>query len=114
MPSKYRNVPTVVNGIKFSSKAEAKRYGELMVLQRAGMIDKLSLQPSLPLTVGDMLVCRYVADFYYIENGRQIWEDVKSPASRTPVYMLKRKLVRAIHGIEIREIGPVKSKRKRK
>jgi hypothetical protein len=48
------------------------------------------------------LICTYVADFKYLENGKEVVEDVKG--FKTPVYKLKKKLVEAIYGIEIIEI----------
>lgn len=46
--------------------------------------------------------CAYYADFVYFENGERIVEDVKGV--RTEAYKIKRKLMRWIHGIEIREV----------
>jgi hypothetical protein len=51
--------------------------------------------------VNGVLVCTYVGDFDYWENGEYIVEDVKG--FLTPVFKLKRKLVKALHGITIRE-----------
>lgn len=98
---KYRNVPTEVGGIKFASKREAFRYCELKLLQKAGEIRDLKLQPRYPLVVDGELVCTFVGDFDYIEtkSGRLITEDSKG--HRTPVFDLKFKLFRAIHKREI-------------
>lgn len=96
---------TVVDGIKFASKAEAARYGELKLMQRAGEISDLKVQPRFPLVVNGIQVAAYVADFRYLDKRRAIVvEDVKSPVSRTPVYMLKKKLMAACHGLEVREV----------
>lgn len=99
-PRKYGNVPTVVDGIRFDSKAEAKRYGELKLLERAGEIRDLTCHPSYPIAGK---AC-YVADFAYIEGGRQIAEDVKGgQATKTPTFRLKAKLFRERHpDIELR------------
>lgn len=90
--NKYHAVKTVVNGIKFDSKAEAKRYGELWLLQRAGQIRDLQLQVRFELLpkCGDERAVYYVADFKYTENGREIVEDVKGTKTRD--YILKRKM----------------------
>jgi len=49
-------------------------------------------------------ICRYVADFGYIENGAVVIEDVKSKITKgLPVYRLKKKLMKALYGIDIRE-----------
>jgi hypothetical protein len=104
--NKYRAEKTVVDGIKFASKREAARYGELKLLLAAGRIAGLELQVVFDIVVNGEKVCRYVADFaYWIPNGRgdaRVVEDAKGV--RTPVYRLKRALMRAVFGIEIREV----------
>jgi len=103
--TKFRNIPTEVDGIKFDSKAEARRYNELKLLERAGEIEHLGLQPKFDLTVNGHLVCRYIADFNYWLRGTRIVEDVKSKVTRTPQYRIKIKLLRALTGIEVREVA---------
>ena len=99
--SKYRNKPTEVDGVIFQSKREAARYRELRLLERAGQIDCLRLQVPYPLIVEGHKVGKYVADFVYLDRGDLVVEDCKG--IRTPVYRLKAKLMKAIHGIEILE-----------
>lgn len=95
-PNKYRAVPTHVNGIRFASKAEARRYGELRLLERAGKIKDLVCQHRIRCLVNDLQVCDYVADFTYRdERGMARIEDVKGV--QTPVFRLKKKLVEALH-----------------
>lgn len=99
---KYRNRKTVVDGVTFDSAAEARRYGELKLLERAAQITALELQPAFRLVVNNLLICTYKADFTYQDAANnRIVEDVKG--MKTPVYNLKKKLMRAIHGIEIYE-----------
>ncbi len=100
--SKYNAVKTAVDGITFASKAEAKRYGELKLLERACQIANLKLQPVYECVVNGKLVCKYVADFRYTTPYGFTVEDVKG--MKTPVYRLKKKLVEALHGITITEI----------
>lgn len=102
MIAKYRNIKTVVDGIKFDSKKEAKRYGELKIMQRYGFISSLQMQVPYELKINGKLVCKYVADFKYLAKGRLVVEDVKG--IKTPIYRLKKKLMLAIHGIEIKEV----------
>ena len=100
--SKYRAVPTVVDGIRFASKREARRYGELKLLEKAGKISELDLQPRFKILIGDELICTYVADFDYVdENDDHVVEDVKGV--KTAIYRLKAKLMKAVHGITIKE-----------
>lgn len=99
--NKYGAKKTVVDGITFASKAEARRYGELKLLEKAGEIRHLELQPKFDLTVNGEKIGRYVADFRYREGTESVVEDVKG--FKTPVYRLKKALVKALYGIEIRE-----------
>lgn len=102
MTHKYHAKPTEIDGIRFASKKEGRRYQELKLLEMAGEIENLELHPSFKIEVNGEKVCRYIADFRYREKGREIVEDAKGV--RTPVYILKRKLMKAVHGIEIKEI----------
>lgn len=99
--SKYRNKPTIVDGLRFASKREANRWKELCILQKAGKISRLQRQIRYPLVVNGEIVATYIADFVYDENGMEIVEDVKGV--RTDVYKLKKKLMWAIHSIGIVE-----------
>ena len=101
MPAKYRAIPVVIDGHRFPSKKEGKRYGELKLLEQAGKISDLKLQPPFDLHVNGVKVCFYKGDFSYVENGVRVIEDVKGV--KTPMYRLKRKMMRAEYGIEIRE-----------
>jgi Protein of unknown function (DUF1064) len=109
--NKYGNEPTRVDGRLFHSKLEAARYAELKALQLGGIIDDLECQPKFPLSVKGIHVCTYIADFRYhdTETGRQIVEDVKGHA--TEVYKLKRRLMLALHGIDVQEIRRVRGMR---
>lgn len=100
--NKYSAKKTVVDGITFASKHEAKCYSELKLREKAGEISNLALQATFPLVVNGRKVCRYLADFVYWEDGRCVVADAKG--YRTPVYQLKKKLMLAVHGIEIKEV----------
>lgn len=105
--NKYGAIRTEVDGHKFDSRAEARRYGELVLMQRAGEISDLELQPSYDLVVNGRKVARYVADFRYrtVPGGQTIIEDVKGgKATRTPIYRLKARLMDACHGIRVVEV----------
>ena len=103
---KYRNVKTTVDGITFDSAKESRRYGELKLLQRGRQISGLQVQPSFPIVINGVKVCTYKADFRYTTDaphaqGVVVVEDCKG--FKTPVYRLKRKLMLAVHGIEVLE-----------
>lgn len=100
--AKYKNRKTIVNGITFDSAKEARRYSELVLLEKAGVINTLKLQPSFKIVVNGVKICTYRADFSYTENGKFVVEDVKG--FKTRIYGLKKKLLLATHGIEIREV----------
>ena len=125
MYRKYNNKKVMVDGIKFDSKKEAKRYQELKMLERAGIIENLQRQVKyvlIPaqyepsdevytkgkekgkLKKGRLIEreCAYYADFVYCHNGKTIVEDTKG--MKTPEYIIKRKLMLYIHDIRIKEI----------
>lgn len=71
--NKFNAVSVVFNGIRFDSKAEMRRYGELRTLELGGQIGNLAVHPTLDLYAG----VKYKPDFMYTENGQTIVEDVK-------------------------------------
>lgn len=98
--SKYGNVKTLHDGIKFDSAKEARRYAELKLMERAGEISDLKLQVTYKLPVNGVHVCSYRADFvYFTKAGEMIVEDVKGHI--TDEFKIKRNLMRAVHGIEV-------------
>ena len=102
--SKYGAIKTVVDGITFASKREAKRYSELKLLERYDEISELELQPRYDFRLNGMFIGFYKADFRYRNNrtGEIIIEDSKGMA--TPVYRLKKKMMKAFHNIEVTEV----------
>ena len=108
--NKYKNVKS--GG--YDSKKEHRRATELKLLEKAGEISDLKEQvvfellPSQYREVDGKRKCiekvvKYIADFSYIENGEYIVEDVKSQISKTPAYVIKRKLMLFLHDIVVRE-----------
>lgn len=101
---KYRNKRVSVDGILFDSKAEAKRYGELKILQSAGEIHGLEVHKRYSLLVAGTKVSVYEADFVYTtRDGETVVEDVKGV--RTALYKLKKKMWEAMYGMNITEIA---------
>jgi hypothetical protein len=99
--NKYHNIPTYIDGVRFSSGKEARRWHELQLLERAGDISELRRQVRYHLNVNGVHICDYVADFTYKENGFLEVEDSKG--NRTREYIIKRNLMLACHGITIKE-----------
>lgn len=108
-PSKYRNNPTTFAGLKFDSEGEASRWGELLILERMGHISVLKRQvvyvlvPSVKFSNEPKAkpAIRYFADFSYMKDGKQVIEDFKSEATKTPEFRIKQHLMLHVHGIEI-------------
>lgn len=101
--NKYRNRHTRIDGIRFDSQAEARRYVELKALATAGRIENLERQETFDLLVNDKKIGQYKADFSYEIDGQRIVEDVKG--MKTPVYRLKKKHVEAQYDIKISEVA---------
>ena len=105
--NKYMAKKTYVDGICFASKKEAARYVDLKRIESAGYISNLRLQvkfelaPSVVLNGRKRPPIRYIADFVYDKSGSQIVEDVKGIL--TPIYRLKKHLMKSVHGIDIVE-----------
>ncbi len=99
---KYKNKKCVVDGIKFDSEKEAYRWPLLQELERQGKIKKLRRQVPYRLYVNGTKICKYVADYCYESEGEVVVEDAKG--YRTRVYIIKARLMLAIHGIVIKEV----------
>ena len=102
---KYNNTKIRVDGRLFDSKAEAARWQELQLLERAGEITELERQVEYELIhkqKGERAV-KYIADFRYVDHeGKTVVEDTKGV--KTPVWIIKRKLMLRVHGIRVREV----------
>lgn len=83
------------NGRVFASQKEARTYDKLMLLEVSGAISDLRLQPRFPLVVNGILICTYISDFQYIEEGKEIVEDSKG--FKTPDFIIKWKLVQVLY-----------------
>lgn len=131
--AKYRNEPVTVNGIRFASKKEARRFEQLLDAVREGVISDLRLQQDFTLQEAyttpegqRIRAIRYQADFTYrveyagffasraarpddleywrkVGRGALVIEDTKSEPTKTPQYRLKYKLM-ADKGFLIREV----------
>ena len=94
--NKYRNKKIQVDMYVFDSIAESRRYKELALLEKAGEITDLELQPKFTLQDSfkkngkTYRKIEYIADFMYEEKGKTIVEDVKG--IQTDVFKIKHKL----------------------
>ena len=102
---KYNNTKIRVDGRLFDSKAESARWLELLLLERVGEITELERQVEyelIPKQKGERAV-KYIADFRYKgHEGETVVEDTKGV--KTPVWIIKRKLMLRVHGIRVREV----------
>ncbi|UVX34610.1 MAG: protein of unknown function (DUF1064) [Namikivirus tsukuho] len=105
--SKYHARRTTVDGVTFDSKREADRYLVLKSMEEDGTIEDLRRQvryeliPAFDVDGKHFRPIFYVADFVYVEGGREVVEDVKG--MRTDVYRLKSKLFARRYGKAIKE-----------
>ncbi len=105
--NKYNARRVELDGFTFDSKREAARYSELKLLMTSGEIAALEIHPRFEIIVNGQKICRYIADFRYHDNetGERITEDVKGykKGSAYALFRLKKKLMKAVHGIEVLE-----------
>tara|TARA_B100001245_G_C22894771_1_gene431982 strand:- start:12300 stop:12794 length:495 start_codon:yes stop_codon:yes gene_type:complete len=104
---KYNAKKVTVNGLEFDSKIEGARYIFLLEQQRKGHIYKLELQKKFDIEINGQFICSYKADFCYFkkvddQKNMYVVEDVKG--MKTPVYRLKKKMLKASLGHEIVEV----------
>lgn len=124
--NKYGNKKVTIDGMTFDSKKEAQHYLNLKLLEKGGVIKNLQTQVKYVLIPAQYegtgeyykkgvhkgeekkrLVekeCAYYADFVYEQDGKTIVEDTKSKGTQTPQYIIKRKLMRYVYGIAVREV----------
>lgn len=100
--SKFRNKKIKNEGKIFDSKLEYERYLELKRLEKIKIIKDLVHHKVYELKINNILICKYEADFVYIDNnGIQVVEDTKGVLTKE--YKIKKKLMLAINGISILE-----------
>ena len=94
-----------LGGIVFASKKEMKRYAELRLLERAGEVQDLELQPEFRVSINGEHFCTYTADFSYIEKGQRVIEELKSTGTaKDAAYRLRKKAAELFYGIKVRVI----------
>lgn len=111
-------------GTVFDSKAELRRWEELRLMEKAGLISGLARQREFvlafegrPVVIRSARypngrVCKYTADFVYFQDGKRIWEEHKGVW--TPESRLRIAVAEAIYGVEIKITGPAVMKGRRK
>ena len=103
--NKYNAKKTEFMGFKFDSKWEAERYGQLVSMEMAGVVQDLRRQVTYDIMVNEQRICKYIADFVYTlihEDGKKekIVEDAKGV--QTTDFVIKKKLMKAVFDIKIK------------
>lgn len=106
--TKYNNKITELDGIKFHSRKESVRYGQLKVYEKGGLITDLRLQvsyeliPKLVINGKTERAIKYIADFVYYDTVHkvEVVEDVKGMI--TDIFKLKYRMMKLIHNIDIK------------
>ena len=103
--NKFGAKKTEFMGMKFDSKWEAERYGQLWKLQENGEIRDLDRQVRFNMVIDGQKICAYIADYTYYKPNKDsedefVVEDAKGV--ETDIFKLKKKLMKALHGIEIK------------
>jgi hypothetical protein len=106
--TKYNNKITELDGIKFHSRKESMRYGQLKLYEKGGLISDLRLQvsyeliPKLVINGKTERAIKYIADFVYFDTVHkvEVVEDVKGMI--TDIFKLKYRLMKMTYGIDIK------------
>ena len=101
--NKFNARKVEIDGIKFDSQKEARRYQELLLLQKAGEVMRFDVHPRYTLWANapeyqrlSVLIGHYSPDFYVLySSGEVVIEDVKSEPSKTTAYRLRKKIFEA-------------------
>lgn len=113
--NKYHAKKVWVDNLLFASQAEATRYAALKLMERMGLIEDMKMQvpfelaPSVIIDGRKKPSLRYFADFTYMEHGKLVIEDVKG--IRTPVFTIKKHLMKSVLGLDILETGLTEKRR---
>jgi len=108
--ARYRNEPVIVDGVRYASKKQYTRWCQLQMLEKAGKVSNLRrevpfvIAPAVTINGRNKPPLRYYADAVYVENGREVVEDTKSPVTRKDsLYRAKIHLLKAVLGIDVFE-----------
>jgi len=101
---KYGNKKVVIDGVTFDSGKEAGRYVELRMREKMRELVDLKVHPRYPIVINGVKVCTYVADFSYYDMLAKCNPVEDTKGVRTQAFVIKKKLMLAVHGIKVREI----------
>jgi Protein of unknown function (DUF1064) len=107
--NKFNAVKTTIDNITFHSKKESVRYGQLKLYEKGGLITDLRLQvsyeliPKLVINGKTERAIKYIADFVYFDTVHKVEVVDDCKGYRTDIYKIKYRLMKMIHGIDIKE-----------
>lgn len=107
---KWKNVKVTFDNVLFDSIKESVTYQNLKVLASIGKIKDFVWDKKLlryPIVIDGILITTYVADFRFIEideGGKETPVVMDAKGKRTREYIMKKRLMKAVHGIDIREV----------
>jgi len=101
--NKYGAKKVELDGYTFDSKKEAQYYANLKAQKKAGMIDRFEVHPQYELVVNGELIAKYKADFivWPTQRAARVFDIKSPPTAKKRDFVLIRKLMRAIHGIDV-------------
>lgn len=102
--NKYRAQPVVTDEGRFASKKEYADWTALKVQERLGYISHLERQVRFPLTINGQLICTFIADAVFFDRASNKRVVADSKGVLTPVYKLKKKLMKALLNITVHEL----------
>lgn len=108
--SRFKPSPAIertLDGVVFASKREMHRYSQLKLLERAGIIECLTCQPSFAVEIDGIPFCTYTADFGYfdVQGNKVVVEDVKSSGTaKDAAYRLRKKAAELFYSMQVVEV----------
>ena len=101
MRNKFNARKVNIDGFQFDSAAEANRYGELKLLERAGEIERLQVHPRFAIEMNGTKICVVELDFSFFDTAKEMTRYIDVKGVDTALSKLKRKLIKAAYAIEV-------------
>jgi len=104
--NKYNAKKVELDGYVFDSQKEAKYYGNLKAMVKAGLVDRFDVHPQYKLEVNGELIATYKPDFivWYKNHAARVFDVKSPPTAKKRDFVLIKKLMKAIHGVEVEVI----------
>lgn len=99
--NKYNNLLTEFNGVKYHSRLEARYAALLSLREKAKEVEGVKRQERFPLEVNGQKIGTYIADFSFFDKVKKVNRVVDVKGVETDVFKMKKKLMKAVHGIDV-------------